>query len=116
PVDPTQMVSQMVSLNQLDQLIAINEKLASLDSSSSSTSTSGSKSGSAQAQSTPSTASLSPASTTAGAYSPVAAARAAAYQIPAAQTGTGSNAGLMNLYGNFGQAGTTPYLTNEGVR
>jgi len=30
PVDPTQMVGQLVSLNQLDQLIAINSTLSSL--------------------------------------------------------------------------------------
>ncbi len=34
PVDPTQMVGQMISLNQLDQLIAINEDLGGLPSSS----------------------------------------------------------------------------------
>ena len=30
PVDPTQMVGQMISLNQLDQLVSINQTLSSL--------------------------------------------------------------------------------------
>src|SRR5580658_7372573 len=35
PVDPTQMVGQLVSLNQLDQLISINQTLSNLGGSGS---------------------------------------------------------------------------------
>jgi hypothetical protein len=35
PVDPTEMVGQMVSLNQLDQLISINQSLSTMSGSSS---------------------------------------------------------------------------------
>ena len=37
PVDPTAMVGQMVSLNQLDQLIAINQTLDNMSSGTSGT-------------------------------------------------------------------------------
>jgi hypothetical protein len=54
PVDPTEMVSEMISLNQLDQLISINQTLSGMTGGSSGTtsgtaassSTSGSQSGS----------------------------------------------------------------------
>jgi len=51
PVDPTQMVSEMISLNQLDQLININQTLSALTGtpSSSSNSTSAQTSGAAAA-------------------------------------------------------------------
>ena len=39
PVDPTEMVGQMVSLNQLDQLISINQTLSSMSSGSSAAAT-----------------------------------------------------------------------------
>ena len=51
PVDPTQMVGQMISLNQLDQLIGINQTLTDAANGTASGSGSGTPSGSgAQAQ------------------------------------------------------------------
>lgn len=81
PVDPTQMVGQMISLNQLDQLISINQTLSGLN---------GSTNGSA------------PAQTASGASSTSAPAAAQAAAIPLAfQTVSngGSASGLpMSLY------------------
>lgn len=114
PVDATQMVSQMVSLEELDQLVSINQTLTNMKSGTSSTTSSTTET--AQTQVAKSAASTDTANTTAAASTQAAANSAANYLVPAATAGTGSNSGLMNLYGNLGQAGTSPYLTNTGVR
>lgn len=75
PVDSTQMVAQMISLNQLDQLINIAQavqSIASLGGTSSAPPSTGGKT-SAPAQ---------PASTAAPAAVPANAAAAANYQLP----------------------------------
>lgn len=90
PVDPTEMVTQMVSLNSLDQLISINSTLQNM-------------SGSASTESTPS--SDSRASQTAVAFGNAAATSApnpAAFTVLnplAAATSSGDTGGPMNLYG-----------------
>ncbi len=48
PVDPTEMVGQMVSLNQLDQLIAMNQTLTSMAAGTASAASSSSNSISSQ--------------------------------------------------------------------
>jgi len=90
PVDPTQMVGQMISLNQLDQLISINQTLSSLGSSS-----------------------ATPAKTAQAASNPgvPVAAQAAASALPLAfqpayNTVAGSPMNLYNLYGNIGAPAT----------
>ena len=45
PMDPTEMVGQMISLNQLDQLVSINQIMQSAFGSNSATTTSGTTNG-----------------------------------------------------------------------
>jgi flagellar basal-body rod modification protein FlgD len=86
------MVSQMVSLNQLDQLISINQTLSSLTTSpTSGTGTSGT---SAQAAATSGQTANANATT-----SPVASPELNVPQTPYNNT---IPSGLMNLYGNVG--------------
>jgi len=107
PVDPTEMVSQMVSLNQLDQLISINQTLSSMAGSAPASSGTGS------GQAAPSAASGSAAN--GGSASPASAlARPAglAFQgmpVPGSPilNTTPISGGLMNLYGNIGALAPT---------
>jgi flagellar basal-body rod modification protein FlgD len=122
PVDPTEMVSQMVSLNQLDQLISINQTLSSLTSNS----------GISGAPSTGSTGSSQTA--TGNAASGTSASRAASgtsaasqktpqpQPLPSSQeklaAPTAINpAAWMNLYGNIGVPATySNHFTAVGGR
>ncbi len=97
PVDPTAMVGQMVSLNQLDQLISINQTLQqSLASGTTPTTGETSK---------PTTASNStlPSSAASAKGLPVRTAQAAPAQstVQPAIAGPAENASLMNLYGSL---------------
>jgi flagellar basal-body rod modification protein FlgD len=85
PVDPTEMVGQLVSLNQLDQLISINSTLSSLVPSTSTTSSA-----------TPDAA-LDAAR---AATDPTQAPASLSASQPA--TNVPSSSDLMNLYGSFG--------------
>jgi flagellar basal-body rod modification protein FlgD len=128
PVDPTEMVSEMISLNQLDQLVNINQTLSGLTgSSSSSAGSTSAQAGSAAAAGTGSKAnsilqgaSSKPSSLSApttaktilGAngsllqMAPTASPAAANQTLPvypgAAAAGVLSPAAWMNLYGNIG--------------
>lgn len=104
PVDPTQMVSQMVSLNQLNELVSINQTLSTMASGSqSNTAASGNSARVATAKSavqTPGTQSAQPLNVVS----------AQPYSGAAMPTGT---PGLMNLYGSYGvpTANSTQILT-----
>ena len=101
PVDPTEMVGQMVSLNQLDQLISINQTLDSMAGSSSGTSTSAQTSSAANAMLASGAAGSTAGSTTGATSSPrVAGASTSSQQVPAYTPTVDPNA-LMNLYGSF---------------
>ncbi|MGA8731841.1 MAG: flagellar hook capping FlgD N-terminal domain-containing protein [Terracidiphilus sp.] len=96
PVDPTEMVSQMVSLNQLDQLISINQTLGNL------TSVSSTPSGAAQGSSA---TNQSPAAQTNGtstaASNPVSSLAAPFIQSASEMPATAIPSALMNLYSSF---------------
>lgn len=106
PVDPTEMVSQMVSLNQLDQLISINQTLTSLTTP-------------------PSTSGTGATGQATGATTPVGAATTAA---PTFFGATGNNAiqpgipggvppgTLMNLYGNMSSPANNSNFAIPGGR
>jgi flagellar basal-body rod modification protein FlgD len=96
PVDPTAMVGQLVSLNQLDQLISINSTLTSLTTPAS-TPTSN-----AQA------VTLNPSSPLATTSSNSSAAAAALSQIQPTNANTVSPTTLMNLYGSVGSPVQVP--------
>ncbi|HVT97771.1 MAG TPA: flagellar hook capping FlgD N-terminal domain-containing protein [Acidobacteriaceae bacterium] len=105
PVDPSQMVAQMVSLNQLDQLIMMNETLNTI-AGTAGTGTSGTgEQGS--------TASNPAAHAAAAKTSPVAAN--AFLTQPAGITNPVSG-GLMNLYGNIATATTNSNHATQGGR
>lgn len=144
PVDPTQMVGEMISLNQLDQLIAINQTLSGLNgntnpSSSSESSRAGSTatapgSGSNMSSALQSAISnLSPlishstAKTILGANgspshltptaSPVASNKALPGYPGTVPTGALTPAAWMNLYGSIGApANATNQFTATGGR
>ena len=110
PVDATAMVGQMISLNQLQQLIDINQSLTS----STSTSTSSTKAGSVQAAA----ASIDDANST---LSP-SAASAASKQLPFDPStmmplGSGNSAALAASFNSsinaatLGLSGTSKYAT-----
>lgn len=105
PVDPTEMVGQMISLNQLDQLISINQILGGLNTP-------------------PTTGSLTPAQSTqgpSGSSAPIAgktlSERAGAPQQPLAfQPIPGYNGApvpLMNLYNLYGSIGAPATRLNH---
>jgi flagellar basal-body rod modification protein FlgD len=100
PVDPTAMVGQMVSLNQLDQLVNINSTLSGLVPSSSSTSGSSTSTGSPLVASA--TGSGSPATS-----SPRLATPAASSQQVPAFTGATDPSAIMNLYGSMASPAAT---------
>jgi flagellar hook assembly protein FlgD len=101
------MVSQMVSLNQLDQLISINETLSSLTSSAASTNT-------------PATNAAQSSRVTADAATPAASAQTnSVVQQPATafQGGQPYTGSLMNLYSNIGAtAANSNHFTAAGGR
>jgi flagellar basal-body rod modification protein FlgD len=88
PVDPTAMVGQLVSLNQLDQLISINSTLSSLVPSST-----------AAGSSTQSAAKPAVSGSNTTTSNPGAAALG---QLQPAITGAAGSTALMNLYGSSG--------------
>jgi flagellar basal-body rod modification protein FlgD len=117
PVDPTAMVGQMISLNQLDQLISINQSLQNLSpSGSSSTGTQSSSASQADAstQATTNQANLNPGIT----KDTTAAQNAAAAALSALGVSSGStaNTGLMNLYGSLGLPTVNPYPAYTGAK
>jgi len=112
PVDPTAMVGQMVSLNQLDQLMSINQTLDSMSAGTA---------GSASAN--PATAnaltSMDSGSTAGSSTSPatanLAGATATSQSLPTYTPMSDPNA-LMNLYGSFGTPAATSSSTITGGR
>jgi flagellar basal-body rod modification protein FlgD len=109
PVDPTQMVGQMVSLNQLDQLLLINEKLSNLTTTTSSgSSTTPSTNARVVNQGTPQMPTAQQAAT--------AAANMAFPQNQANYSVAPGTTGLMNLYGSFGVPATTTNSNQIGAR
>lgn len=111
PVDPTQMVGQMVSLNQLDQLISINQTLQSMAPGTSTTSGSQEATGAVTSLPVPQASSLQAAGTAAA--SPSADS---ALHTSTPYTGGAGDAGLMNLYGGYGLPTANSQLTQRGGR
>jgi len=107
PVDPTEMVGQMVSLNQLDQLISINQTLSNLSSGSSTTASTASTSRTLQ-------------QTASNAANPAASATttpaATSAQLQATPYSAAGSTGLMNLYGSYVSPGATTKSMYTGVR
>jgi flagellar basal-body rod modification protein FlgD len=111
PVDPTAMVGQLVSLNQLDQLISINQTLSSM------TGTATSQTGTSQSSTTnPSNASsiVSGSTNTSSSLTPNISAIPSVLQ-PAYASTPSANA-LMNLYGSFSAPVQTQQLSPTGGR
>ncbi|MGD0891336.1 MAG: flagellar hook capping FlgD N-terminal domain-containing protein [Terracidiphilus sp.] len=112
PVDPTEMVGQLVSLNQLDQLISINQTLSNLGSSSTGSTTSNISAenavsspitnygGISETRSSGPTSQISPPLT----------------QIPSEYAATAGSNALMNLYGNFTVPTQNHKTTSTGGR
>jgi len=104
PVDPTEMVGQLVSLNQLDQLISINSTLGSL--------VSGGSSPAASASQGPATLPFTPTYTSSGTSiapaNPTLAAGTALQQFQNTSARTAGMNSLMNLYGNMGAPAQNP--------
>lgn len=110
PVDPTQMVSQMVSLNQLDQLISINQVLKNMATDS--TTPASVQSQAVKAGTTnPSRTTRGPAPQGATAQSVMPAS---AQSVP--YLGNGASGELMNLYSNMSLPGTSPRTTLMGAK
>jgi len=95
PVDPTEMVGQMVSLNQLDQLISINQTLTSLTGGVSTASPNGSSTPQTSAANVPANAQTQAAATPQ--FFGTAGGAQQGVNPAAVPPGT-----LMNLYGNGG--------------
>jgi len=109
PVDPTQMVSQMVSLNQLDQLISINQTLANMASTSpSNTQTQGPNS-----PVNKQTAQQQPHSQLSRTSLPT---NWVEMQDPVKSTSAPATLGLMNLYGSSGAPTTNSIYNQTGAR
>ena len=111
PVDPTEMVSQMVSLNQLDQLMSINQTLSNMSSAASSTSgsTPASDGSTMKAPATHQSISATP-------LKPSTPGTLAFTQPQTPYTVPTSYPGLMNLYGGFGAPATNPISKQIGAR
>jgi flagellar basal-body rod modification protein FlgD len=107
PVDPTEMVGQMVSLNQLDQLISINQTLQNMSTGSS---TAASTSAASQAVRQAATN----AANTAAAVTATPALTGA--QLQATPYSTAGNSNLMNLYGSYALPSSTTNSISTGVR
>jgi flagellar basal-body rod modification protein FlgD len=109
PVDPTQMVGQMVSLNQLNQLMAINSTLSGMASGNTSAATS--PTGSTATAQVASGAASGSGSTSA----PRVAAASTSTQTQPAYTAADATA-MMNLYGSVASAATVPTTSTAGGR
>ncbi len=110
PVDPTAMVGQLVSLNQLDQLISINQTLTGLAPAAPTTPS-------------PTAAAISSALgalwTTAGSTTVSTGSTAeslALSKIQSAGVSAANTAALMNLYGSFSAPAPTSNSTLSGGR
>lgn len=111
PVDPTEMVSQMVSLNQLDQLMSINQTLSNMSSAASPTSNSTSATSGSGTQ--------TPVAQQAIGASPakhVTDRNLAFTQVPEQYQIPTGNPALMNLYGGFGTPVMKPIFNQTGAR
>jgi flagellar basal-body rod modification protein FlgD len=107
PVDPTEMVGQMVSLNELDQLISINQTLSGI-AGAAGTGTSGTAAQGSVASNPASTANPGPAKSN--------TAPLTVFQAQPAAVGTPIPGGLMNLYGNIAAATTNSNHATQGGR
>jgi flagellar basal-body rod modification protein FlgD len=107
PVDPTEMVSQMVSLNSLDQLISINQTLSNMSTGSSTSP--GSAQGSTTAGQNPSAQTNGPSSVASNPISSVAQF----LQGPADYLGAGVPGAILNLYS--GLRPVTPTNTTQHI-
>jgi flagellar basal-body rod modification protein FlgD len=119
PVDPTTMVGQMVSLNELDQLISINQTLQNMSSTGSSSTGSGSSSSQSSAATqvtSPTQAGTTQASAKNAAATSATAAAANALPALGIYPGTTGNSGLMNLYGSLGLPTVNPYPSYTGAK
>lgn len=105
PVDPTEMVGQLVSLNQLDQLISINSTLQGLVPSTSTNPVTAPPSGT-NVMGMPGAMSTNPSPATAAALS----------QFQPADMGTQGPSALMNLYGSLMAPAQTTNLKHTGGR
>jgi len=108
PVDPTQMVSQMVSLNQLNELISINQVLSGMASGSATNASSAKAS-----------------STSANTVSPQAQSKQTNMAQPDSSMSMqpqidsarqNATPGFMNLYAGYGSPATTPNYNQTGAR
>jgi flagellar basal-body rod modification protein FlgD len=117
PVDPTQMVGQLVSLNQLDQLISINSTLSNLGGSGSSTT--GASGTTPASQSTAAVASgasgIGSASTNTQATH-IPSVSAMQTQLQSAYSNAAGTNALMNLYGSFTAPAQTQQFSTTGGR
>jgi flagellar basal-body rod modification protein FlgD len=104
PVDPTEMVGQLVSLNQLDQLISINSILGGLNNPVSSATNNVVH---AAGQTVPGAAGVSNGATAQSADSNSAAA-AALQQLEMGNARAAGANSLMNLYGSMGTPAQNP--------
>src|SRR5438105_607654 len=109
PVDPTQMVGQMVSLNQLDQLIAMNQTLTSMAGGTAASSSSASGAATAKAQ----VASTDTSGSSGLQSSPRLAGASTSTQVQSAYSPVDPNA-MMNLYGSVAGTGSNTSLTTSG--
>ena len=114
PVDPTAMVGQLVSLNQLDQLISINQTLTSLAPGTPSTPSPSSPT--PAASSSPLGAMATRGGPVAASTGPSSAVSAVLSKIQSAGVSAASTAALMNLYGSFSAPATTSNSTFTGGR
>jgi flagellar basal-body rod modification protein FlgD len=103
PVDPTEMVGQLVSLNQLDQLISINSILGGLT-----TPPAGATSGVQHAIASPLNTTVAGGGPAGAAPGPTPAEAAALQQLQTTNARTASMNSLMNLYGNMGAPAQNP--------
>lgn len=106
PVDPTQMVSQMVSLNELNELVSINQTLTTMASGAASTSMPATPTGAnvPQALAQSNTSSTKLPNNWVSMLPQVDSAKQAAYP------------GLMNLYGGPSTPTTTFNFNQTGAR
>ena len=105
PVDPTQMVAQMVSLNQLDQLIMMNETLSTIaGTAGTGTSGTGAQGSIASSPATATNANAAAAGTSPG----------MAFLMQSAGSTTPVPGGLMNLDGNIATATTNSNHATQG--
>jgi flagellar basal-body rod modification protein FlgD len=107
PVDPTAMVGQMVSLNQLDQLISINQTLQNLGSGTATTPAAGATS---KSSSSPTAVSV-PAAAPSRISLPAASA---SNLLTPPNIGYADKTSLMNLYGSLATPTSTLNSTISG--